>query len=95
MGTPIPLTTDGSGPDGAIPVSINGPAGDVPAFEDLTGAVVGVTGTDLQAILEGIASQLAVDPVVAALIAAGFGTAGQVLATNATADGFEWVTPTP
>lgn len=31
--------------------------------------------------------------VVAALIAAGFGTAGQVLATNATADGFEWVTP--
>lgn len=34
-----------------------------------------------------------VDPVVQALIAAGFGTAGQVLATNATADGFEWVTP--
>lgn len=32
-------------------------------------------------------------PVVAALIAAGFGTAGQVLATNATTDGFEWVTP--
>ena len=28
---------------------------------------------------------------VAALIAAGFGTAGQILATNATADGFEWV----
>lgn len=37
----------------------------------------------------------AVNPIVAALIAAGFGTAGQVLATNATADGFEWVTPTP
>ena len=35
----------------------------------------------------------AVNPVVAALIAAGFGTAGQVLATNATGDGFEWVTP--
>lgn len=34
-----------------------------------------------------------VDPVVQALIAAGFGTAGQVLATNATGDGFEWVTP--
>ena len=31
------------------------------------------------------------DPVVAALIAAGFGTAGQVLATNASGDGFEWV----
>lgn len=29
--------------------------------------------------------------VVVALIAAGFGTAGQLLATNATADGFEWV----
>ena len=37
----------------------------------------------------------AVNPVVSALIAAGFGTAGQVLATNATADGFEWITPTP
>lgn len=37
----------------------------------------------------------AVNPVVQALIAAGFGTAGQVLATNATADGFEWVDPTP
>ena len=35
----------------------------------------------------------AVDPIVAALIAAGFGAAGQVLATNATADGFEWITP--
>ena len=35
----------------------------------------------------------AVDPVVQALIDAGFGTAGQVLATNATGDGFEWVTP--
>lgn len=33
------------------------------------------------------------DPVVEALIAAGFGTAGQVLATNSTGDGFEWVTP--
>lgn len=32
------------------------------------------------------------DPVVAALIAAGFGTAGQVLATNAAGDGFEWIT---
>ena len=62
MATPIPLTTDGSGPDGAIPVSIPGPAG-------------------------------VVDPIVAALIAAGFGAAGEVLATNATGDGFEWVTP--
>lgn len=34
-----------------------------------------------------------VDPVVQALINAGFGEAGQVLATNATGDGFEWVTP--
>lgn len=58
--TPVPLTTDGSGPAGAIPVSISGPAGSV-------------------------------DPVIQALIDAGFGTAGQVLATNATADGFEWV----
>lgn len=33
------------------------------------------------------------NPVLAALIAAGFGTAGQVLATNAGGDGFEWVTP--
>lgn len=30
---------------------------------------------------------------LAALAAAGFGTAGQVLATNSTGDGFEWVTP--
>lgn len=29
--------------------------------------------------------------VVDALIAAGFGAAGQVLATNAGGDGFEWV----
>lgn len=35
----------------------------------------------------------AASPVVAALIAAGFGSAGEVLATNATGDGFEWVTP--
>ena len=62
--TPIPLTTDGTGTAGSIPVSISGPAG-------------------------------VVDPVVQALIAAGFGTAGQVLATNATADGFEWVDLTP
>lgn len=62
MANPIPLTTDGTGPAGAIPVSISGPAG-------------------------------AVNPVVTALIAAGFGTAGQVLSTNATADGFEWIAP--
>lgn len=35
----------------------------------------------------------AADPAIAALIAAGFGTAGQVLATNSSGDGFEWVTP--
>lgn len=34
-----------------------------------------------------------VDPIVQALIDAGFGTTGQVLSTNATADGFEWITP--
>lgn len=63
--TPIPLTTDGTGPAGAIPVTISGPAGDV-------------------------------SPVVAALIAAGFGTAGQILATNSAGDGFEWIDlPTP
>ena len=62
MATPIPLTNDGSGPDGAIPVSISGPVG-------------------------------VVNPVIAALIAAGFGSADEVLATNATGDGFEWVTP--
>lgn len=62
--TPIPLTTDGTGPAGAIPVSIPGSVG-------------------------------AVNPVVQALIDAGFGTAGQVLATNAAADGFEWVDLAP
>lgn len=31
--------------------------------------------------------------VVQALIDAGFGTAGQVLATNSSGDGFEWVDP--
>lgn len=34
------------------------------------------------------------EPVLAAIIAAGFGGAGQVLATNSAGDGFEWVTPT-
>lgn len=58
--TPVPLTTDGSGPDGAIPVSISGPTGDT-------------------------------NPVVAALISAGFGAAGQVLATNSGGNGFEWI----
>lgn len=33
------------------------------------------------------------DPVLAALIDAGFGDAGEVLATNSTGDGFEWITP--
>lgn len=33
------------------------------------------------------------DPVLAALIDAGFGAAGEVLATNSTGDGFEWITP--
>ena len=33
------------------------------------------------------------DPVVQALVDAGFGTSGQVLTTNSTGDGFEWVTP--
>ena len=37
------------------------------------------------------AQPAAPNAVVTALIAAGFGTAGQLLATNATADGFEWV----
>lgn len=59
-GTPIPLTTDGTGPEGAIPVTIAGPAGEVPAFSGIAGAVTGVAGTDLQAILEDIASRLAV-----------------------------------
>lgn len=58
-GTPIPLTTDGTGPDGAIPVTISGPAGEVPAFSGIAGEVSGVAGTDLQAILEDIASRLA------------------------------------
>ena len=57
--TPIPLTTDGTGPAGAIPVTINGPAGEVPAFSGIAGAVSGVAGTDLQAILEDIATRLA------------------------------------
>lgn len=60
--SPIPLTTDGSGPVGAIPVDISGPVGSV-------------------------------SPVVQALIAAGFGTAGQVLTTNSAGNGFEWISP--
>ena len=35
----------------------------------------------------------AVSPVITALIAAGFGTAGQVLTTNPGANGFVWTTP--
>lgn len=33
------------------------------------------------------------NPVLEALIAAGFGSAGEVLAMNSTEDGFEWVSP--
>ena len=58
----IPLTTDGTGPRGAVPVSISGPVGTI-------------------------------NPVLQALIDAGFGAAGEVLATNSAGDGFEWVTP--
>ena len=64
-------------------------------------AVATVTGAESAAPAGAIPIALysdsaSVDPVVAALIAAGFGTAGQVLATNATADGFEWIDlPTP
>lgn len=59
MANPVPLTTDGSGPEGAVPVSIYGPAGETPDFSDLTGEVEGVTGANLQAILEDIATRLA------------------------------------
>lgn len=60
--TPIPLTTDGTGPEGAIPVTISGLPG--------SGAL---------------------DPVLQALVDAGFGQSGQVLQTNSSGDGFEWV----
>lgn len=56
--TPIPLTTDGTGPEGAIPVTISGPAGAVPDFSGIAGAVAGATGTDLQAILEDIVARI-------------------------------------
>ena len=62
-------------------VAASGPAEDAPAGAvpiDLYGASADPEPTPT-------------DPVVAALIAAGFGTAGQVLATNASGDGFEWV----
>jgi len=62
-------------------VAESGPAEDAPA-----GAVpIDLYGADSE--------PAPTDPVVAALIAAGFGTAGQVLATNAGGDGFEWVDP--
>lgn len=59
MATPIPLTTDGTGPDGAIPVTISGPAGSTPAFSEIPGSVSDVAGANLQAILEDLASRLA------------------------------------
>lgn len=90
MANPIPLTTDGTGPAGAIPVSISGPAGAVESVNGKTGKVV-LDAEDVGALPDDYVPS--VDPVVQALITAGFGTAGQVLATNATADGFEWVTP--
>lgn len=58
MATPIPLTTDGSGPDGAIPVTISGMAGTVPSFSEIEGSVAGATGTDLQAILEDLVTRI-------------------------------------
>lgn len=57
-GSPIPLTTDGTGPEGSIPVTVHGPAGDAPAFSDIAGAIPGASGADLQAILEDIVSRL-------------------------------------
>ena len=56
--TPIPLTTDGSGPDGAIPVSISGPVGTFVTFSGIIGSIPGVTGADLQEILEDLAARL-------------------------------------
>lgn len=58
-GTPIPLTTDGTGPAGAIPVTIAGLESSTPEFSDLQGSVAGVTGSDLQAILNSLASRIA------------------------------------
>ncbi len=45
------------------------------------------------ALLAPVPVDYPLDPVLAALIDAGFGSAGEVLATNSTGDGFEWVTP--
>ena len=45
-GTPIPLTPDGTGPAGAIPVTIAGLESSIPEF------------SDLQAILNSLASRL-------------------------------------
>lgn len=50
----------GSAPEGAIPISLFGAdSGGVPAFSELTGTVSGVTGANLQAILESLATRLA------------------------------------
>lgn len=55
---PIPLTTDGSGPEGAIPVTISGVEPDLQSFSDFAGSVTGASGSDLQAILEDIVNRL-------------------------------------
>lgn len=48
-------------PSGAVPIDLYGVegAGSVPAFSEITGSVSGVSGANLQAILEDLATRLA------------------------------------
>lgn len=62
---PIPYVVADSAPasnapSGAVPINIYGvPAGQVPTFAQIPGTVSGITGADLQAILEDISTRLA------------------------------------
>lgn len=49
----------GSAPEGAIPIDLYGASSDAPTFSELAGTVSGVTGANLQAILEDLATRLA------------------------------------
>ena len=84
-----PIPTGGEMPPGAIPVRVYGldSSGGVPPIESDDVMVLGAS--------EGQAAwRLALGPMLALLSGdLTYGLPGQVLATNSTGDGLEWVTP--
>lgn len=97
--SPIPVVVDTSGdvedaPSGSVPIALYGAGGGGGGGIESVVAGEGISIDDEDPANPIISADAPdVDPVVQALIAAGFGSAGQLLATNSEGDGFEWVTP--